>query len=191
MSYRLTTGQREKLKRLFLTYTPEKTWIFGDIPEKELNNAKKKYGQSMADHEEIILLHHYSTFGSNRGFILTTEALYTNCFNQHRPQVFSLTDINSITEKKPEGFLQRLDKLFDGDKVVIQLHSGSEFEANVFGNIAESPYKLLMTVWDELSGKASPQSKASTDSSNQGHCKNCNASNPPTHNYCEYCGSAI
>jgi len=209
----LTFQQHEQIKKLFWSYAPTKTWMFDEIPARQLASAKKIYGLLNLDHGEIILLHDTTTFGSGKsGYVLSSEALYTNLFID-RPQIFSLADINYIIhiEAKRQNFLRKLAsdvvsnivddiagdlvgsfvggvvdgvaKSFgDDEKVVLELQSGQIFEIEADEYDA---IKLLASTWQVLSPEMYSDALIENLDFNW-KCKGCGANNQTA--FCGHCG---
>jgi len=217
MYSRLPLQQQEQIKNLFWNYAPKKTWIFSEIPVRQLTSAKKVYGPLNLDHGEVILLHDTTTFGSGKsGYVLTSEAFYTNLFND-RPQVFKLANIKHIShiEAKNQHFLKKLagsfagslvdslvggvvsdivcdvvddfaDDLGDDEKIVLQLHSGQIYGTELEDH-DEDALKLLVSTWQVLSPK-NYSDALNENVTTSWVCEGCGASNEMA--FCSYCGHA-
>ncbi|MCL2763637.1 MAG: hypothetical protein FWD36_10650 [Treponema sp.] len=77
-------------------------FLFGDIPEKKLNNATKNYAPIKGG-EEVVLLYEYS---AKEGFVLTTNSLYVNQPTYSGCSVgasAAVSDISSISHRKKGG----------------------------------------------------------------------------------------
>ena len=215
MSNILTNEQREQIKRIFWNYAPEKVWLFEDIPKNYLSNAKIKYAKLMHEHEEIIMLFASSSSGE-KGFILSTDAIYTNLVtgrqNTKRSKKIALSDIKSMRVDKKvnvlsrdgmfkafsrDGMLKTLSGEILSDKLIIQLHSLEEIEILGIMKLSEEEiFDLLMAVWNMLSSEKQIETtetkglKSETlNTKVNSNCKGCGATIKPNQRFCEYCGS--
>ena len=89
----------DNIVRIINRHNPMRTFIFEQISDKKLENAKSSFGQLISSDEKIVLLYDDTMFGGAKdGIILTTKRLYgKNIFES--PNVVALEDIAELTFK--------------------------------------------------------------------------------------------